>query len=688
MPQHTNRLIHETSPYLLQHAHNPVDWHPWGEEAHRAAREQDKPILLSIGYSACHWCHVMEHESFENEEIARLMNENFISIKVDREERPDLDAIYMNFVQMTTGSGGWPMTVFLTPDHVPFFGGTYFPPDDRYGRPGFARLLQTLAELYRTRRGDIEGERENIVSGLRQAAQLNTSESDLDESLLDQAFHGLLQRFDNRYGGFGGAPKFPASMALAFLLRYHKRKNSDPALDMVNTSLTEMARGGIYDQLGGGFHRYSVDDRWLVPHFEKMLYDNALLSRVYLEAWQVTGDPLYRQVVKETLDYVRREMTDAEGGFYSAQDADSEGEEGKFFVWTPGEIKQVLGADDAALFCDYFDVTPSGNFEGKNILHHRVNFDAFSRNTGKSKEELEMFFAQSKAKLFAARERRVKPGRDEKVLAAWNGMMLAAFSEAAFALNDSSLLQTATRNAEFLTSKMMLSGRLRRSWKQGQARLNGYLDDYAQVAEGLLALYQASGESNWLQVAVELAEVQLTKFFDEAQGDFYFTASDHEALLVRQKEYFDNATPSGNAVTCLNLLRLSELTGEAKYRATAERMLRQMGKAMAGYSTAFGCWLQALDFFLGPVSEIAIVGPAGQRDRLLQPMRRRFLPNKVLALADGSSPEVEKKIPLLAGRTPLNGRATAYVCRNYTCSQPVTEPQELEKQLTLKIEDN
>ncbi|HEY2933956.1 MAG TPA: thioredoxin domain-containing protein [Acidobacteriota bacterium] len=678
---HTNRLIHETSPYLLQHAHNPVDWYPWGEDALRSAQDQDKPILLSIGYSACHWCHVMEHESFENENIARLMNENFINIKVDREERPDLDAIYMNFVQMTTGSGGWPMTVFLTPDQVPFFGGTYFPPDDRHGRPGFARLLQTLAQMYRTRRNDIEQERENIIRGLQQAAQLNSVASDLDESLLDEAFRGLLQRFDNRYGGFGGAPKFPSSMALAFLLRYHKRRSSDPALDMVNASLTEMARGGIYDQLGGGFHRYSVDERWLVPHFEKMLYDNALLARVYLEAWQVTGDPFYRRVVNETLAYVQREMTDPEGGFYSAQDADSEGEEGKFFVWTPAEIGQVLGQEDAALFCEYFDVTLSGNFEGKNILHHRVNFDAYSRNTGKSKEELEEFFAAARSKLLAAREKRVKPSRDEKVLAAWNGMMLATFAEAAFVLNDSAFLQTAVRNAEFLTSKMIQAGRLSRTWKQGRARLNGYLEDYAQVGEGLLALYQATGTGRWLETAVELAEVQMAKFFDEAQGDFYFTPSDHEALVVRQKEYFDNATPSGNAVTCFNLLRLSELTGDANYRRTGERMLRQMGRAMANYSTAFGYWLQALDFFLGPVSEIAIVGPARQRETLLAPVRRKFLPNKVVALAEYADSEPEKIVPLLAGKTMLDGKATAYICQNYTCRQPVTDPQELEKQL-------
>ena len=680
-PKHTNRLIHETSPYLLQHAHNPVEWYPWGEAALRAAREQDKPILLSVGYSACHWCHVMERESLENEEIARVMNENFINVKVDREERPDLDAIYMNFVQMTTGGGGWPMTVFMTPDQVPFFGGTYFPPEDHYGRPGFRRLLMNLAQVYRTRRHELENERGRIVRSLQEAGRLATVETELGPELLDQAYRNLVQRFDSRHGGFGEAPKFPSSMALAFLLRYCRRRRTDMALDMVLLSLHEMARGGIYDQLGGGFHRYSVDERWLVPHFEKMLYDNALLIRLYLEAYQATGDAVFRRIAQETLAWARREMLDASGGFYSSQDADSEGEEGKFFVWTPAEVEAVLGKGDAGLFNDYFDVTAAGNFDGKNILHLRVESAAFAGRAGMSAEELDTFLSQARQKLFAARETRVKPGRDEKVLAAWNGMMLTAFAEAAFVLGDAGLLETARRSAQFLTSQLYVQGRLRRSWKQGEARLNAYLEDYAQVIEGLIAIWQASGDLRWLEQARELMELQLAGFWDSAQGDFYFTSSDHESLLVRQKEYFDNATPSGNAVSCLNLLRLSVFLGESRYRRIAERMLRQMGAAAAGYASAFGYWLQALDFLLGPVQEIAVIGTGAQRERLIKPLREKFLPNKVVALAVSVDDDLARKVPLLASRSAIEGKPTAYVCRDYACRQPVQSADELEKLL-------
>lgn len=678
---YTNRLAKETSPYLLQHAHNPVDWYPWGEEALRAAREQDKPILLSIGYSTCHWCHVMEHESFENGEIAKLMNKNFINIKVDREERPDLDAIYMDFVQMTTGSGGWPLTVFLTPDQAPFLGGTYFPPEDQYGRPGFKRLLQHVSEVYRARREELEREREKIIQSLQRTTRLDTREGEPKESLLREAYHRLLQIFDGRHGGFGTAPKFPNSMALAFLLRYYRRTKSDAALDMVNLSLTQMARGGIYDQLGGGFHRYSVDDRWLAPHFEKMLYDNALLSRIYLEAYQVTGNAYYRQIVQEALAYVQREMCDPSGGFYSAQDADSEGEEGKFFLWTPAEVEAVLDKEDAKLFNEYFDVTASGNFEGKNILHHRIEPEAFGKTTGMSAEQLQTFFNHTRQKLFQAREKRVKPGRDEKVLAAWNGMMLTAFAEAAWVFNEEGYLQTALCSAQFLTSRLFHSGRLFRSWKQDEAKLNGYLEDYAQVAEGLITTYEVTGDLHWLEKARELTELQLDKFWDPDGGDFYFTSSDHEPLLVRQKEYFDNATPSGNAVTCLNLMRLAELLGERRYHHIAERMLRHMGETVSDHPSAFGYWLQALDFLLGPVLEIAVMGPAAQRDKLLQPIRDKFLPNKVIALAGAEDAQLGGRIPLLVGKRAIDGKATAYVCRNYSCQQPVTTAAELEKLL-------
>ncbi|MFQ5929312.1 MAG: thioredoxin domain-containing protein [Acidobacteriota bacterium] len=681
-PKHTNHLVDASSPYLLQHAHNPVDWYPWGEEALRAAREQDRPILLSIGYSSCHWCHVMEHESFEDEETAKLMNENFINIKVDREERPDVDAIYMNFVQMTTGSGGWPLTVFLAPDQVPLYGGTYFPPEDSYGRPGFKRVLKSLAEAYRNRRHELEKNREETIQRLKQAAQWSTTEGQLDEKLMQDSYSKLLHQFDNRHGGFGGSPKFPSAMALAFLLRYYKRTGTGAALDMVKLSLEEMARGGIYDQLGGGFHRYSVDERWLTPHFEKMLYDNAVLSRVYLEAYQVTGNPYYREIVRETLGYVQREMTDPAGGFYSAQDADSEGEEGKFYVWAPSEVEAVLGKEDAKIFDEYYDVTSSGNFEGKNILHHRMELKGLSRSMEMSVEELKKRLDQACRKLLKAREERIKPGLDDKCLAAWNGMMLTAFAEAAFALNDGTFLKTTLGNAEFLTSKMLVEGRLVRSWKQGKAQLNAYLEDYALVIEGLLATYQACGDVRWLEHARRLIQLQFDLFQDEQNGDFYFTSSDHESLLVRQKEYMDNATPSGNSVSCLNLLRLALLFGKKDYRDQAERMLRQASGVLSQYPLAFAYWLQALDFLFGPVQEIAAVGEQSERAALLQPVRQRFLPNKVLAVMETADTELGQKIPLLQDKATIDSRATVYVCQNYTCQRPATTVEEVERVLS------
>ncbi len=676
-----NRLIHESSPYLLQHAHNPVEWYAWGEEALSAAREQDKPILLSIGYSACHWCHVMEDQSFEDEEIAVLMNENFINIKVDREERPDLDAIYMNFVQMTTGSGGWPLTVFLSPDQVPFFGGTYFPPEDSYGRPGFKRVLRGLAETYRTRRGELDKNREEIVQRLKQVSQWETSDGQLEEGLLEDAYTRVLPQFDREYGGFGGAPKFPSAMVLGYLLRYHQRTGSGAALEMVKLSLDEMARGGIYDQLGGGFHRYAVDERWLVPHFEKMLYDNALLARLYLEAYQVTGDSYYREIVEETLGYVERELIDPGGGFYSSQDADSEGEEGKFYFWTPAQVKAVLGREDAKLFNDYFDVTGSGNFEGKNILHHRLDLGGLSKSLGRSVEDVNRLLLEARRKLLKVRGERVKPRLDDKVLSAWNGMMLTTFAEAAFVLNNRKFLEIALRNAEFLASEMMREGRMLRCWRNGKAHLNGYMEDYALVIEGWLATYQLTGQIRWLEHAARLMERQVELFQDDERGDFYFTSSDHETLLVRQKEHLDNATPSGNAVTCLNLLRLAVLLGKTEYGERAQRMLGQISGGLSQAPSAFGYWLQALDFLLGPAQEIAVVGEQSEREVLLEPVRVRFLPHKVLAFMERSDAELGQKIPLLEGKTAIEDRATVYVCRNYACQEPTTTVEGLERVL-------
>ncbi len=676
-----NRLEHESSPYLRQHAYNPVDWYPWGEEALRAAREQDKAILLSIGYSACHWCHVMEHESFEDEEIAELMNEHFINIKVDREERPDLDAIYMSYVQMTTGSGGWPLTTFLTPEQMPFFGGTYFPPHDHYGRPGFKRVLQTISKMYKEQRQKLERGHEETLKRLTAAAQLNATASIVDETILEKAYTSLSRQFDPHHGGFGGAPKFPSAMNLGFLLRFYHRKRNVSALEMINLSLREMAHGGIYDQLGGGFHRYSVDEQWLIPHFEKMLYDNALLTRLYLEAYQATGEPLFRQIVEETLTYVQREMLDPAGGFYSSQDADSEGEEGKFFLWSMAEVQAVLGKEEVRLFADYFDVTRAGNFEDKNILHPRMDLNAFASNLHMSGAELKRLLDQHRKKLFQARGKRIAPGRDEKVLAAWNGLMLTAFSQAAWVFNRADYLNVSLRNAQFLVTEMMVKGRLMRSWKDGKTKLNAYLEDYALVIEGLLTTYQASGDTQWLDWARDLMELQCTLFQDTGIGDFFFTSSDHESLLVRQKEYFDNATPSGNSVSCFNLLRLAKLVGEKRYYQQGEQILRYMANSLSRHPMAFGYWLQALDFFFGPVEEIALIGPRDEREKLLQPLRTLFLPCKVIAIAEVVDQNLAEKVPLLAGKSIIDGKTAAYVCQDYICQKPVTSPEQLEKLL-------
>ncbi len=680
--QNTNRLSQESSPYLLQHASNPVDWNPWGEEALTASRDQDKPILLSIGYSACHWCHVMEHESFEDEEIAQVMNDEFINIKVDREERPDLDAIYMNFVQMTTGSGGWPLTVFLTPNLVPFYGGTYFPPDDRYGRPGFKRLLQQIKETYRLRRVEIEAGEAETIRKLREASQWSIAEEVIQETVLDDAYDGCRRQFDSHHGGFGGAPKFPSAMILASLLRYSIRRDSASALDMANLTLEEMARGGIYDQLGGGFHRYSVDERWLIPHFEKMLYDNALLARVYLEAHQLTGNPFYRTVVEETLDFVGREMRHPMGGFYSAQDADSEGEEGKFYAWTPAEIVDVLGEEDARIFNDYFDVTSTGNFEGSNVLHPRLELAAHARNSGMSPANLTDLLDQARQKLFQVRETRIKPGLDDKVLSSWNGLMLTAFAEAAFTLDRPDYLEIAVSNAEFLSTQMVAQDRLFRTWKDGDAKLNGYLEDYALVVEGWIATYQATGDVRWLDDAAELTEAQIRLFWDTENKDFYFTPSDHERLLVRHKEYMDNASPSGNSVACFNLLRLAKILGKKEYLEKAENMLGRVNRALSRHPLAFGYWLQALDFYLGPVRELALVGPQTELQQLLSAIRKCYLPNKVLASSETIDDALGRKVPLLAGKVALEGKATAYVCQDYACQRPVTTRAELEDLLT------
>ena len=677
--KHTNRLIDETSPYLLQHAHNPVDWYPWGPEALDRSRDEDKPILLSIGYAACHWCHVMEHESFENEKIAQIMNENFVCIKVDREERPDLDSIYMNAVQMMTGHGGWPMTMFLTPDLKPFYGGTYYPPADRQGMPGFPRVLLSIADSYENRRQDITSSADAITGELRKMNHFHASDEMLTTEVLNQAFSALSSNFDRANGGFGHAPKFPPSMTLMFFLRQWKRTNSQDALEMAELTLEKMAEGGMYDHLGGGFARYSVDAHWLVPHFEKMLYDNALLARVYLYAYQATGKASYRRVAEEILEYIIRDMTDRTGGFYSAEDADSEGEEGKFYVWTKQEVTDVLGEEDAQLFCDYYDVTEQGNFEhGKSILNTPVKIEETARDNDIAVEDFSRRIESARKRLFYEREKRVRPGRDEKILAAWNGLMLTAFAEAANILGRDDYRAVAVKNAEFLMGSLMQNGRVLRTFKDGTAKLNGYLEDYSYLIEGLLAVYEATFDQKFFDSARGLADTMIEQFWDEAEGGFFFTSADHEELITRTKDYFDNATPSGNSVAAAALLKLWLLTQDNRYQQCATTILRTMRQVMAKYPSAFGYLLCALDFYLSEPKEIAILGDADSHEvrSFISEIYSRYLPNKVLALKEPGGTEPES-IKLLTDRSMVEGRPTVYVCRNYTCLIPATTVEEL-----------
>ena len=681
--KHTNRLQQETSPYLLQHAHNPVDWYPWGEEALARARAENKPILLSIGYSACHWCHVMERESFENEEIAALMNENFINIKVDREERPDLDQIYMNSVQLMLGHGGWPLTVFLTPDLVPFYGGTYFPPEDRFRLPGFPRVLAGVAHAYRTQPEEIAQTTTSFLNELRRMSVAHESNEPINEQLLDAAASALARNYDPKHGGFGGAPKFPASMNLEFLLRVHLRTNDGQSLKMVTETCRRMAEGGLYDQLGGGFHRYSTDAHWLVPHFEKMLYDNALLSRLYLHAYQVTGEEFFRRITEETLDYVAREMTDAGGAFYSTQDADSEGVEGKFFVWSIEEINELLGEDDGRLVSAYYGATAAGNFEEKNILHVPRQAETVAAELNVPVERLREVIERSKPLLFAAREKRVKPGRDEKAIAAWNGMMLTSFAEAASVLERDDYRRIAERNAEFMLNTLRHEGTLRHVYKDGQAKHHGYLDDYACVASGLLSLYEATGELRWLRECITLTEQMCEEFWDETDGGFFYTSARGEQLIVRNKDFMDNATPSGNSVAAELLLRLALLTENQAHARKAVTIFRLLRDQAVRYPSAFGYLLGALDFQLSTPKEIVIIGERGASDSqaLLREVWKRYLPNKVVAQSAENGAEGSGVLPLLRERPALGGRATAYVCENYSCLQPVTTPGELAAQL-------
>jgi hypothetical protein len=682
-----NRLIHETSSYLRQHAHNPVDWHPWDDQALHLARSLDRPIFLSIGYSACHWCHVMEHESFEDEAIARFMNEHFVNIKVDREERCDLDQIYMNAVQLLTRRGGWPMSVFLTPQLHPFYGGTYWPPSSRHGMPGFRDILEAVARAWRERREDVEHTANELTRAVQNVSSPSIERQPLDAQLLLSAARRLVAAADRQYGGFGGAPKFPHAIDLRVLMRAWRRFGFDDALAVARLTLDRMASGGLYDQLGGGFHRYSTDARWLVPHFEKMLYDNALLVPVYLDAYQITREPRYAEVARETLDYVLREMTDPQGGFYAAQDADSEGEEGRYFVWSVEEVERLLGPAEARLFCSYYDVTPGGNWEGQSILNRPRPLDQAAQNLNTESATLAQTLARARQTLFEARSQRVRPARDEKILAAWNGMMLQAMAQGAVVLGEERYRQATRRAAAFLLEHLRgPGGRLFHSFQQGAPRFNAYLDDYACLIDGLIDAYQAAFEPSCIEAAFSLAEIMIDLFADDA-GGFFYTSRDHEPLIARQKETHDGSTPSGVATAALALLRLSRLGGRQDFEDRAVDTLAMLAGTLAHSPAAGGQALLAVDFWLGPAYEIAIVegtDPA-EHDALRVCLSRLFVPNKLLAFRPRGITEESLPAPLrplLAGKQPRGESTTVYVCQKGACGLPVVGAEKLEAALT------
>ncbi len=702
-PQYTNRLFLESSPYLLQHAHNPVNWYAWGDEAFDAARRLGRPVLLSVGYSTCHWCHVMEEESFDDEEIARYLNENYVAIKVDREERPDLDAIYMSAVQIMTGGGGWPMTVWLTPDRGPFFGGTYFPArdGDRGARVGFLTLLRKLKDAYTRQPDTVSESSARLTAAIRQTLAPDPGQRELpDPRVLQAAASYYLSRFDSAHGGLAGAPKFPSSLPVRFLLRYHRRTQDTDALQMARLTLEKMAAGGIRDHVGGGFHRYSTDAKWLVPHFEKMLYDNALLVGAYLDGYQATGNPAFAGVVREILRYVEREMTSPDGGFYSATDADSSTpdglrEEGWFFTWTPEEIRTALGAERARVVGAFYGVTAHGDFAGRNILHTPRALAEVAREVGLPLESVRSVVEEAREPLYTTRARRPHPLRDEKILAAWNGLMIGAQAQAALVLDEPRYAEQAARAAGFLLTRMRGDGRLIRSYKDGPGRQQGYLDDYAFLIAGLLDLYEATGEVRWLREALALDGTLEELYEDQDHGGYFMTSGDHESLLAREKPAYDGPEPSGNSVQALNLLRLHELTTDDRYRQRAERTLGAFGRRMAERPAAFSEMLLASDFQLDTPKEVVIVArrSRNQAAPFLAELRRIFLPNRVLIVAvEGEDLDAQSPlVPLLQGKLSRKGPATAYLCERRVCRLPTADPEVFAKQLAtvdpLKLAD-
>lgn len=699
--KYTNRLFLQSSPYLLQHAHNPVNWYPWGDEAFALARQLNRPVLLSVGYSTCHWCHVMEEESFEDEEIARFLNEHYVIIKVDREERPDVDAIYMSAVQALTGRGGWPMTVWLTPQRKPFYGGTYFPARDgeRGARYGFLSLLTRLEEVYRQQPDKVAQSSEQLTQAIGQRLAPQPGGDLPSAALLDSTVTRYRERFDSRFGGLDGAPKFPSSLPIRLLLRQYRSSGDAALLNMVTSTLKNMAAGGMHDQVGGGFHRYSTDQRWLVPHFEKMLYDNALLAVVYLEAWQVTGDAAFQQVAEDILRYVQRDMTSGEGGFYSATDADSptpdgRREEGWFFTWTPAEIDQVLDPQAAGLAKAYYQVTAAGNFEGRSILHTPQPLDSIAHGLELTGPAAQKLLGSIRDTLYQARQQRPPPSRDEKILTAWNGLMISAYARAGLVLDRPGYTNIASVAGNFVLDRLYRDGRLYRSYKDGQARHMAYLDDYAFLTAGLLDLYEASSDIRWLQQAISLDKTLERHYEDHPAGGFFMTADDHETLLTREKPAYDGAEPSGNSVALLNLLRLHEFTTDDHYRQRADKALQAFAGTLQANPFALTEMLLALSFRLDQAKEIIIVTPPGEKpgadpatSRMLAALRQTFVPNRVIVVVEqGKALERQASvIPLLRYKQALHGQTTAYVCQQGICELPTQDPAEFARQLAQTV---
>ncbi len=674
-----NRLIGEKSPYLLQHADNPVDWYPWGEEAFQKANKEDKPIFLSIGYATCHWCHVMAHESFEDEEVARLLNQHFVAIKVDREERPDIDKIYMHVCQSLTGGGGWPLSVFMTPERKPFFAGTYFPKSSRLGMPGFMDVLEQVAAMWQKDRASILKSSEAITGAIQPASDSEKSPQPVSVETLKKGYTQLARVFDPGWGGFGASPKFPTPHNLTSLLRWHKRSGDTEALEMVEVTLNAMRNGGIFDQIGFGFHRYSVDSKWLVPHFEKMLYDQALLSIAYLEAYQVTGKAEFAQVAREIFTYVLRDMTAPDGGFYSAEDADSEGKEGLFYVWTPQEVKKHLGEKTGDIFCRFYGIAEGGNFEeGLSIPHKRIPLQAFATRGGLGLQELETILEEARKKLFDVREKRIHPLKDDKVLTSWNGLMIAALAKGHQVLGDQAYADAARNAADFIAKNLKThEGRLLRRYRHGDAAHAGYLDDYAFMVWGLVELYEATFDVSYLEETIALNQAMIDIFWDKEEGGLYFTGTGNEQLITRSKDLYDGALPSGNSVASLNFLRLSRMTGNIELEKRADELTRAFSKQIQEQPIAYTQMLNALEFMIGPSQEVVIVGERGleSTQAMVNVVRSKFLPNKVLLLhPDGSDGKRLVAIsPFLKDMVSAGNQPTVYVCEQYACQTPIRD---------------